>query len=172
MKVYVIAGEGRSKIGVSWEPERRVKELRSKAAGEALSVAATFAPPRADLVERCAHYLLREKRQAGEWFFVTADEAEAAVRQAIESVEAGWDGSQIAAASQRRYEAAKLDAGEHVQINVKLKTAADVEMIARLRERFPNDADPSIARRALRAMDESFVKVAGEKVIRSPKARK
>lgn len=171
MKVYVIAGEGRSKIGVSWEPERRLRELRAKSDGEPLSVAATFAPPRADLVERCAHYLLREKRQVGEWFFVTADEAEAAVRQAIESVDAGWDGSQIVAASQRRYEAAKLDAGEHVQINVKLKTAADVAMIGRLRKQFPDDADPSIARHALRVLDESFFRVAGEKVIKGKRAK-
>lgn len=70
------------------------------------------------------------------------------------------------AKAQNKYEAAKLDAGAHVQINVKLKTAADVEMINRLRQRFPDDADPSIARRALREMDDSFFRVAGEKTIK------
>jgi len=73
--------------------------------------------------------------------------------------------------AQAKYEAAKLDAGTHIQINVKLKTAADVEMIARLRQRFPNDADPSIARRALRAMDESFFRVAGEPTIKGKAKR-
>lgn len=74
--------------------------------------------------------------------------------------------------AQAKYEAAKIEAGAHVQINVKLKTTDDIEMIERLRERFPDAADPGIARRALRALDQSFMKVAGEKVIRSPKARK
>lgn len=73
------------------------------------------------------------------------------------------------AKAQAKYEAAKLDAGAHVQINVKLKTIADVEMIGRLRERFPGDADPSITRRALRALDESFFKVAGKKAIKGAK---
>lgn len=68
--------------------------------------------------------------------------------------------------AQAKYEAAKLDAGEHVQINVKLKTPADIKMIERLRKRFADESDPGIARHALRALDESFFKVAGQKSIR------
>jgi hypothetical protein len=68
--------------------------------------------------------------------------------------------------AQAKYEAAKLDAGEHVQINVKLKTPADVKMIERLRKRFPDESDPGIARTALRELDESFFRVAGEKTIK------
>lgn len=56
--------------------------------------------------------------------------------------------------AQANYEAAKLEAGEHVQINVKLKTADDVKMIQRLRRRFPGESDPGIARTALRDLDK------------------
>lgn len=55
-------------------------------------------------------------------------------------------------AAQQRYDAAKTQAGEHIQINLKLKTAADVKMLKGLRERFPDDKDTAIARIALREL--------------------
>lgn len=55
-------------------------------------------------------------------------------------------------AAQQRYDAAKTEAGEHIQINLKLKTAADVKMIKGLRERFPEQKDTAIARLALREL--------------------
>ena len=55
-------------------------------------------------------------------------------------------------AAQQRYDAKQTAAGEHVQINLKLKTKADVEMMKLLRERFEGDKDTAIARRALREL--------------------
>lgn len=55
-------------------------------------------------------------------------------------------------AAQQRYDAAKTQAGEHIQINLKLKTAADVKMIKSLRERFPEEKDTAITRIALREL--------------------
>lgn len=57
-------------------------------------------------------------------------------------------------AAQQRYEAKKVAEGAHVQFNVKIKTAADLKMLARLRERFPDEKDPGIARLAMRALDK------------------
>lgn len=56
-------------------------------------------------------------------------------------------------AAQQRYDAEKTAAGEHIQINTKLKTKADVSMMKRLRERFEGEADSAIARKALRELD-------------------
>lgn len=57
-------------------------------------------------------------------------------------------------AAQQRYEAKKVAEGAHVQFNVKIKTAADLKMMERLRERFPDEKDPGIARIALRLLDK------------------
>jgi len=55
--------------------------------------------------------------------------------------------------AQKVYDQAKLDAGEHVQINVKFKTQSDVEMMQRLKERFPDLTPSGIARVAIKALD-------------------
>lgn len=54
--------------------------------------------------------------------------------------------------AQARYEKGKLAAGEHIQINVKLKAEADVDMMSDLRERFAGESDPAIVRKALREL--------------------
>lgn len=54
--------------------------------------------------------------------------------------------------SQAAYEAEKLAAGEHIQINVKLKAAKDVAGFQGLRERFPDMTDTAIARLAIREL--------------------
>lgn len=54
--------------------------------------------------------------------------------------------------AQARYEKGKLATGEHIQINVKLKAAADVAMMEKLRARFGDLSDPAIARLALREL--------------------
>lgn len=55
-------------------------------------------------------------------------------------------------ANQGAYEARKLAAGEHIQINVKLKAAADVADMEALRGRFDKMTDAGIARLALREL--------------------
>lgn len=55
-------------------------------------------------------------------------------------------------AAQQRYDADKTAKGEHVQINLKLKTKADVSMMQRLRARFEGEKDTAIARKALREL--------------------
>ena len=54
--------------------------------------------------------------------------------------------------SQAAYEAEKLAAGAHIQINVKLKAAKDVAAFEGLRERFPELTDAGIARLALKEL--------------------
>ncbi len=58
-------------------------------------------------------------------------------------------------AAQQRYEAKKVAEGAHIQFNVKMKTAADLKMMERLRKRFENERDPGIARLALRLLDKT-----------------
>ena len=55
-------------------------------------------------------------------------------------------------AAQQRYDAEKTKAGEHVQINTKLKTAADLAMMEKLRARFEGQKDTAIVRIALKEL--------------------
>jgi len=57
-------------------------------------------------------------------------------------------------AAQQRYDAAKTEAGQHIQINLKLKTAADVKMFQKLRERFEGETDSGIVRLAVKKLAE------------------
>jgi len=88
MKVYVATNGQASKIGISWEPQDRMRTLRHK--GTPADLCRVFAPERADLVEKLAHELLMDKRAQGEWFNVTPEQACAAVEEAIERVANGW----------------------------------------------------------------------------------
>jgi hypothetical protein len=54
--------------------------------------------------------------------------------------------------AQATYERTKLDAGEHVQVGIKLKSAEDVAMFEALRKRFPDLKDAGIVRLALRKL--------------------
>lgn len=56
-------------------------------------------------------------------------------------------------AAQQRYDAEKTAAGAHVQVNVKFKTAADVAMFQRLRDRFEGESDSAIVRKAVKELD-------------------
>ncbi len=54
--------------------------------------------------------------------------------------------------AQQRYEADKVAAGEHVQINLKFKTPDDVKMFAKLRGRFPDLTPAGIVRMAVKEL--------------------
>jgi hypothetical protein len=90
LNVYIIGAEGGPrKIGISDNPARRLITLGASSK-RPLSVLASY-PRGADArtVERVAHKLLVEKRLGGEWFDVTDEQAEAAVRDAISLVDNG-----------------------------------------------------------------------------------
>lgn len=79
-RVYVIEGDGRLKIGVSFTPHLRVLRVRG-----ALRVIYEAEPhPDAYKVEQMAHRLLAldGKHIEGEWFAVSLDEAIAAIARA------------------------------------------------------------------------------------------
>lgn len=52
--------------------------------------------------------------------------------------------------AQQRYQAKK--AAEYVQVNVKFKSAADVKMFKKLRDRFEGESDSGIVRLAVREL--------------------
>ena len=55
-------------------------------------------------------------------------------------------------AAQADYEARKRDAGEHVQWNMRMKTATDLDLVESLQRRFPDLKMPAITRLALREL--------------------
>lgn len=81
-RLYVIHdGRGFAKIGVSSNPQSRLREL---ATGNPIPLRVVFtteayARPYALSVEAAAHRLLSDRRCAGEWFRCGADEAVAAI---------------------------------------------------------------------------------------------
>lgn len=145
MKVYVASNGQASKIGISWEPENRMRTLRHK--GTPADLCRVFAPDRADLVEKLAHELLMEKRAHGEWFNVTPDEACAVVERAIEQVAEGWRPNRYA--PQEAYRANKIKAGR-VETLVRVE-GKDADDLARLAERL-DVSKPEVFRIALRQL--------------------
>jgi hypothetical protein len=87
-KVYVIACEGRVKIGRSANPEMRRRGLQSSTPALLTLVHVTDERDDSSYVETTAHHLLAAKRLAGEWFDVTQEEAIAAVREAMALIDA------------------------------------------------------------------------------------
>lgn len=83
--LYAIGNDtGPIKIGYSGCPERRIEQLRAKAIGE-IRVLGTWAieAGNAQAAERYAHWFLREKHYAREWFNVTLAEASEAIEIAL-----------------------------------------------------------------------------------------
>lgn len=78
--VYVMqSASGLVKIGVSKNVSARLKSLQASS-GLEIKLITTFGPlSKAIALERAAHVLLADKRELGEWFSVTADEAVKAV---------------------------------------------------------------------------------------------
>ena len=78
--VYVISGDhGRHKIGVSDNPQQRLRELQT---GSPFPLRLEFVGQtegEAFAIEGDAHFMLHQHRQAGEWFMVPAEMAIAAV---------------------------------------------------------------------------------------------
>lgn len=86
--VYVIgADDGPQKIGIANDPESR-RSLFQTGNHALLKVAAAAPVSRkeAGIVERYAHWLLRDQRVRGEWFNVSPDEARQAIDDAVRAV--------------------------------------------------------------------------------------
>jgi DNA-binding XRE family transcriptional regulator len=88
--IYAISsGSGPTKIGMASRPADRLARLNTASAIR-LSLAYCSEPlSEPGIVERVAHRLLSEKRLNGEWFDVQAEQAEVAIRAAIDMVERG-----------------------------------------------------------------------------------
>lgn len=82
------AGARRQKIGLSSDPFRRVAAL-SGASGYPLTLVAQHEVTDAALVERMAHWLLRDSHIHGEWFGVDVATAEATIVQASQLIKEG-----------------------------------------------------------------------------------
>ena len=89
--VYVVDDEaGGCKIGVSAAPYLRLADLQRERKAKLRLIAVCQCPTgRAWTVERRAHRLLADRRLAGEWFDVSAEQAIEAVSRALAMVEAG-----------------------------------------------------------------------------------
>jgi len=85
--VYVIAGDhGLSKIGISSDPDNRLRALQTGSA-HPLKIALAIPVPAASTayeIEQEAHALLSDRRASGEWFAVSSNVAIAAVYGAAE----------------------------------------------------------------------------------------
>lgn len=88
--VYVIGAEtGPQKIGIAGDVGRRLKSIQT---GSHVPIRVAFsieANGAAEHVENYAHWVLREKRMAGEWFNVAPEEAVAAINEAVAAVARG-----------------------------------------------------------------------------------
>lgn len=89
--LYVIGPDsGPYKVGFSAKPKSRLQFLNSGSPVR-LSLHYTLAVPSRDqlLVEKYAHALLWSRRSSGEWFDVTVEQAEMAIRLAADGIAAG-----------------------------------------------------------------------------------
>jgi DNA-binding XRE family transcriptional regulator len=84
--VYVLKSDhGLVKVGISKNPEKRAKDLRSHS-GLVIDLAYARELENAGSVERAAHIILDAKRRNGEWFDVTVEEAISAIDLAVEGL--------------------------------------------------------------------------------------
>lgn len=128
--VYVMqSASGLVKIGVSKNVSARLKSLQASS-GLAIKLVTTFGPlSRAIALERAAHALLADKREHGEWFSVTANEAVETIRlvepkfsgRSVGSEKAVDVGSSISALERHM---ACLDSDEEVMKTVRLLKAS------------------------------------------------
>ena len=91
--VYVIAGDhGLTKIGISDNPESRLRTLQTGSAHH-LHIAHIVDVPAASAfdIEQEAHHLLANRRKSGEWFSVSPNLAVAAVHGAIDRLGVNLD---------------------------------------------------------------------------------
>jgi hypothetical protein len=97
--VYIIAGGEHSKVGVSNDPDKRLKQLQTGNPTN-LFIHEKFwfkSENKARQVEQQAHKALKKHRQAGEWFSISPVEAERVVRGISDGdffVEDGWRSTQ------------------------------------------------------------------------------
>ena len=89
--VYVIGDpQGPQKIGMSFNPSKRLIGIQTNNSGTLVIASATSVPwPLVREVERFAHWLLREQHARGEWFSVSPEAALDAVKQATQAVTLG-----------------------------------------------------------------------------------
>lgn len=76
--IYVIAADenGPIKIGISQNPEKRLRQLQTGHERRLILFhVQEFEPERAHLIERIIHNTVRHKRKIGEWFDLTVVEA-------------------------------------------------------------------------------------------------
>lgn len=89
--VYVIGPpDGPQKIGIAGDVKKRLQAIQTGShAHVALTATEAVDAEFAIHVENFAHWILREQRLSGEWFRVTPEQAQRAVREAIEAVAKG-----------------------------------------------------------------------------------
>lgn len=142
---------GLVKVGLSADVQQRRLGLKTKQTGR-LAIVYSREVDDASAVERAAHLLLADKRAHGEWFSVTPEEAIAAIERAVDDLSFYREHQRENQRNARaKYQKAKET--DYVQINVKFKTQSDVEMMQRLKERFPDLTPSGIARIAIKALD-------------------
>lgn len=93
MFIYVIgANSGSHKIGFARNCESRLRALLT-GSPEHLALKFKLAVDKSEhrAIEARAHDLVADQRRSGEWFYVTAEEAEAAVVEAARQIRAGED---------------------------------------------------------------------------------
>lgn len=87
--VYVLAGNGKVKIGRSGTPYLRASDLSQQEQCELIYNTAQFKVTEAGKVERIAHRLCADHRLKGEWFALTPDAATKLVKDAVRIFRAG-----------------------------------------------------------------------------------
>jgi T5orf172 domain len=84
--VYVLKSDhGLIKVGISKDPEKRLKGIRANS-GLVIDLAHARELENAAAVEHAAHVILNTKRRGGEWFDITVEEAVSAIDAAIEGL--------------------------------------------------------------------------------------
>jgi len=86
--VYLMEIEGGAvKVGRAINPLKRLYEVQTSCPVKIRLVYASDKHSSPEAVEKAAHYLLREKRQHGEWFGVSVEQARAAIEEAVRMVD-------------------------------------------------------------------------------------
>lgn len=84
--VYILEGDGRIKLGMSGDPEKRMYSIQLNTVDNLKLVFKTEATEDYLLIERIAHKKLKKFKVKGEWYKVSVQDAINAVNLAIEQI--------------------------------------------------------------------------------------
>lgn len=132
MRVYVFEGKNRVKVGYSYNPTERIKQVQPNLSDDITLVFETEDLKNYKLIERLVHKLLKSHRTKGEWFGVSSAVAIDAIHKAIDIANNQLEDEYL---KSKKYSYEKLNislTGDSAALARSLRTKCEIERGVRM----------------------------------------